>query len=61
MSVIMQVGLTAHLLTKENAPKVFFDGIVEKIAMAISEMAITIILLLTDKVQKVLTQTLFRE
>ena len=33
----------------------------KKIVVAISEMMITIILLLTDKVQKVLTQTLFRE
>ena len=33
----------------------------KKIVVAISEMMITIILLLTDKVQKVLTQTLLRE
>ena len=33
----------------------------KKIVVAISEMMITIIQLLTDKVQKVLTQTLFRE
>ena len=62
MNISKQVGNQAHLLViEQSSKKLSLTYCREKIVMAISEMAITIILLLTDKVQKVLTQKPFRE
>ena len=62
MNISTQVGNQAHLrVIEQSSKKLSLTYCREKILVAISEMAIMVILLSADKVQKILTQKPFRE